>query len=262
MFSNLKNNVFGFSQSLPTKLNGLFKNKSSLDEEDIKELESCLISNDLGVSVTRRLLAKIKKDKEPSRKAIVDAMLDILKPRQRTLQINTSAGKPYTVLVVGVNGSGKTTTVAKLSKHMMNRGYSVAVVAADTFRAAAQEQLSRWAAELSVPVTLGKANADPASVVYEGYTQAKKNRTDVLIIDTAGRLHNQPHLMDELKKVKRVVSKLNEERVYETLLVIDSTMGRNAVKQAELFNQAINTIQTDGIVTSLRSVHHINTMRK
>ena len=248
MFSNLKNNVFGLSGSLSLKLKGFFDKKPLLDEDGIKELEACLLSSDLGPELTKRLLSKINK-KETPLNTLFEELLSILEPRRAPLEIDLVTNKPFTILIVGVNGSGKTTTVAKLANLLTQRGHSVTIAAADTFRAAAQEQLTKWAEDLGIPIVIGQKKADPASVVYKGYNQALSSGSEVLIVDTAGRLHTQKGLMDELAKIKRVLDKLSENKSYETLMVVDSTMGRNVVRQAELFAEQIGI--TGLIITKL-----------
>ena len=238
MFSNLKNNVFWFNGNLSLKLKEFFEKKPLLDANSMKELEACLLSSDLGPGLTKRLLSKINKE-EPPLNTLFEELLHILEPRKAPLEIDMANNRPFTILMVGVNGSGKTTTVAKLANLLTQKGHSVTIAAADTFRAAAQEQLTKWAGDLGIPIVIGREKADPASVVYEGYNQALSSGSEVLIVDTAGRLHTQKGLMDELAKIKRVLDKLSENKSYETLMVVDSTMGRNVVRQAELFAEQI-----------------------
>ena len=248
MFSNVKTNVFGFSENLSLKVKEFFDNKPRLDEDGMRELEARLLSSDLGPGLTKKLLSKIKKEEAPLT-TLFGELLSILEPRKAPLEIDIANNKPFTILMVGVNGSGKTTTVAKLANLLNQKGHSVTIAAADTFRAAAQEQLTKWAGDLGIPIVIGKEKADPASVVYKGYNQALSSGSEVLIVDTAGRLHTQKGLMDELAKIKRVIDKLSENKSYETLLVVDSTMGRNVVRQAELFAEQIGV--TGLVITKL-----------
>ena len=173
--------------------------------------------------------------------------MEILRPNAQPLQ--SSRTKPFVVLVVGVNGAGKTTTIGKLAKHLIANGRTVMLAAGDTFRAAAVEQLQVWGARNQVPVIAQATGADPAAVAFDALQSAKARSIDVLIADTAGRLHTQVNLMDELKKVKRVLGRLDADAPHETLLVIDGSQGQNALQQAKLFNEAIGV--TGVVITKL-----------
>src|SRR6202171_4522914 len=165
-------------------------------------------------------------------------MLEILKPVEKPLAIDPNI-RPYVILVVGINGAGKTTTIGKLARRLLAEGHSVMLAAGDTFRAAAREQLAIWAERNQVPIIAQQSGAEPAAVIFDALQAARARNIDVLIADTAGRLHTQTHLMDELKKVKRVLGRLDPAAPHEVLLVLDGTIGQNAVAQAEEFNKSL-----------------------
>jgi fused signal recognition particle receptor len=227
-----------------------------IDDEVLDELESRLITADVGVETTATILDSLRK--QVARKELNDlnallaalrkSMVDILRPSAQPLMIK-SAQKPFVVLVVGVNGAGKTTTIGKLAKHLIGSGRTVMLAAGDTFRAAAVEQLQIWGARNQVPVIAQATGADPAAVAFDALQSAKARSIDVLIADTAGRLHTQINLMDELKKVKRVLGRLDADAPHETLLVLDGSQGQNALQQAKLFHEALGV--TGVVITKL-----------
>ena len=227
-----------------------------IDAEILDELETRLITADVGTEATGRILDELRRrvarkeldDVDALLKALHDAMLDILKPVERPLAINP-ATKPYVILVVGINGAGKTTTIGKLTRRLMAEGHSVMLAAGDTFRAAAREQLEVWAQRNDVPIIAQQSGAEPAAVIFDALQAARARNIDVLIADTAGRLHTQTHLMDELKKVKRVLARLDSGAPHEVLLVLDGTIGQNAVAQAEEFNKGLGV--TGLVITKL-----------
>ena len=203
---------------------------------DWDEIEQSLIESDLGAANTAEIIAIAKKAKgDEAENAITDSLKSWLSSADR--RITWHADRPTTVLVVGVNGTGKTTSSAKLVALLKSQGRSILLGAADTFRAAAIEQLQTWGDRLNVPVVAGKANGDPASVAFDAATQAKSDGVDYLIIDTAGRLHTKSGLMDELGKVRRVVEKVTP--IDEVLLVIDATTGQNGIAQAKTFIESV-----------------------
>jgi len=217
-----------------------------IDAELLDELETRLLEADVGVEATQEILSelhrKVARAELADAKALEDALaaslLAILKPIERPLAVDRTR-KPFVILVVGVNGSGKTTTIGKLARLLKDQGLSVLLAAGDTFRAAAVEQLAVWAERNAVPIVSQATGADPAAVVFDALQSAKARGTDVLIADTAGRLHTQSHLMDELAKIARVIKRLDADAPHEVLLVLDASLGQNAVRQAEQFNQAI-----------------------
>jgi fused signal recognition particle receptor len=216
-----------------------------IDAEVLDELETRLLTADVGVEATQQILDELRKrvarqeldDVDKLIAALTDAIAAILLPVQQRLDIN--APKPFVLLVVGVNGSGKTTTIGKLSRRFADSGKRVMLAAGDTFRAAAIEQLGVWASRSGADIIQQQAGADPGAVVFDAVTAARSRGTDVVIIDTAGRLHSQSHLMDELKKVKRVIQRVEPSAPHEVLLVLDANQGQNALTQATQFHQAI-----------------------
>jgi fused signal recognition particle receptor len=217
-----------------------------IDERVIDELELRLIGADVGVETTEKILGGLRGrvarkelgDLDALLAALRGALLDIVGPVSRPLEIDASR-RPYVILVVGVNGSGKTTTIGKLARRYTDEGRKVVLAAGDTFRAAAIEQLEVWGQRNSVPVIAQAAGADPAAVIYDALQSAQARGADVLIADTAGRLHTQSNLMDELKKVKRVLGRLDATAPHEVLLVLDAGQGQNALTQAEQFHRAL-----------------------
>jgi len=227
-----------------------------IDAEILDELETRLITADVGTEATGRILEELRRrvarkeldDVDALLKALHDAMFDILKPVETPLRVDPNI-KPYVILVVGINGAGKTTTIGKLARRLLAEGHSVMLAAGDTFRAAAREQLEVWAERNQVPIIAQQSGAEPAAVIFDGLQAARARNIDVLIADTAGRLHTQTHLMDELKKVKRVLARLDAGAPHEVLLVLDGTIGQNAVAQAEEFNKGLGV--TGLVVTKL-----------
>ena len=216
------------------------------DDAVLDELEMRLIGADVGIETTEKILedlrGKVARKELGNLEALISALrhalLEIVGPVAHPLEIDTSH-KPYVILVVGVNGSGKTTTIGKLARRLTAEGRKVVLAAGDTFRAAAIEQLQVWGDRNHVPVIAQAAGADPAAVIYDALQSAQARGADVLIADTAGRLHTQSNLMDELKKVKRVLGRLDESAPHEVLLVLDAGQGQNALTQAQQFNQAL-----------------------
>jgi fused signal recognition particle receptor len=227
-----------------------------IDAGILDELETRLITADVGAEATARILEELRKrvdrkeldDVDALLQGLHHAMLEILKPVETPLTIDPNI-RPYVILVVGINGAGKTTTIGKLARRLLADGHSVMLAAGDTFRAAAREQLQVWAERNQVPIVAGQSGAEPAAVIFDGLQAARARNIDVLIADTAGRLHTQTHLMDELKKVKRVLARLDAGAPHEVLLVLDGTIGQNAVAQAEVFNQGLGV--TGLVVTKL-----------
>ncbi|MBN1517713.1 signal recognition particle-docking protein FtsY [Candidatus Sumerlaeota bacterium] len=220
--------------------------KSKVDADFLDEMEDILIHGDVGVETTQKIIEFIRKDprthKETDPHIIVDlmydAMFEIFQQDERKLAFGPQ--KPYVVLVVGVNGTGKTTTIGKMALELTNQGKEVLLIAADTFRAAAVEQLGIWANRTGCGLVMRPEGSDPASVCYDGLTCADAKYADVILIDTAGRLHTKIDLMEELKKIDRVIKKVMPGAPHETLLVLDATTGQNAINQAKIFNEAVN----------------------
>ena len=243
-FEKLKQQLTKTKSAIVGKIDDLFKNFVKIDEDLFDELEELLISADIGVNTTEEILDQLRdavKDnrlKEPSdvKTKLFEILRDMIGDHE-PLDLST---QPSVVLVIGVNGVGKTTSIGKISAELKRQGKRVVVAAADTFRAAAAEQLSVWCARAGVDIIKQGAGADPASVVYDAINAAKSRKADVLIIDTAGRLHNKKNLMDELEKIDRVIRKELPDSAKETLLVLDATTGQNAVMQAKEFKEASN----------------------
>jgi len=220
--------------------------RSKASIEDLDEFKRVLIEADLGVAVTDQLIDLVKKEKsENLENALTEAIHNFLSDRSRTIEVGTS--HLTTILIVGVNGTGKTTSAAKLAHFFRVEGKKVLLVAADTFRAAAVEQLRTWGDRIGVDVVIGKDGADPAAVCFDGASRATQEGFDVLIIDTAGRLHTKSNLMDELAKVRRVVEKVTP--INEVLFVLDGTTGQNGISQAQVFAESVPL--TGMIVTKL-----------
>ena len=238
--SRLREGLSKSTKKVAESITGLFT-KKKLDQQTLDDLEDALIQADLGVTVASRLVAKLGKERfgkevtdEEVRAAFADDIAEILQPVAVPLSIDP-ARKPHVVLVIGVNGSGKTTTIAKLAGLYKGEGRSVILAAGDTFRAAAVEQLKVWGDRAGVPVVSKPTGADAAGLAYEALERARAEKTDVLLIDTAGRLHNKTNLMEELAKIVRVIRKLDPEAPHSCLLVLDATTGQNAHAQVETF---------------------------
>ena len=243
--SSLKDRLFKSKKKLGDGLSSLVIGKKKIDEDLLEELEVLLISSDIGIQTTDKVIESVRK--KASRKELKDedSLYQLIKIELESLLItdsnfNPSYEIPFVILVVGINGAGKTTTIGKLAKLFQSEGKSVMLAAGDTFRAAAVEQLQVWGERNDIPVIAQKTGSDAASVVYDAYQSAIAKKIDILIADTAGRLHTQGNLMQELEKIKRVLKKHNEGAPHETLLVIDGGSGQNAVQQAKEFHKSIN----------------------
>ena len=244
-FARLRARVSRGSSRLGLDLAGLLRGRE-IDAAALAELETRLLTADVGVEATERILAGFERrvarrelaDVAALVAALRDAMVEILAPCAQPLVIDP-AHRPFVILVVGVNGSGKTTTIGKLARRFTAEGASVMLAAGDTFRAAAIEQLEVWAGRTGAQFAAQQPGADPGAVVFDALKSARSRGLDVLIADTAGRLHSQTHLMEELKKVKRVIQRVDPSAPHEVLLVLDANQGQNALAQALQFHQAI-----------------------
>ncbi len=244
-FEKLKQGLGKTKENFNDKINNVFSSFRRVDENLLEELEEVLIMSDIGVDtsieIISRLRNKIKKEniqeEEAVKKALKEIMAELLNVGQTELILNT---KPSIILVVGVNGVGKTTSIGKIANRLQNEGKKVIVAAADTFRAAAVEQLEIWANRAKADIVKKEEGADPAAVVFEAIQIAKSNNADVLICDTAGRLHNKENLMEELLKINKVIEKELAGASKETLLVIDGTTGQNAISQVKAFKQTVD----------------------
>lgn len=219
-----------------------FASLDKLGEDELDEIEAILIQSDIGQESVETIIESFKKSYKKGSSANGDTINSILSQElTKLLATNKFAvdlsKKPYTIMVIGVNGTGKTSTIAKLAYHFKKQGLSVALAAGDTFRAGAIEQLTIWADRVGCKIIKGNAGADPAAIIYDAYESAKCKDTDILLIDTAGRLHNKKHLMEELDKIYRVFKKHGADLPHETFLILDSTTGKNGVEQAKVFNE-------------------------
>jgi fused signal recognition particle receptor len=243
-FKRLKNRLSKTRKSLTGGFERIFSGKQKIDDEVLEELEELLITSDIGVPTTMALIERITKAKlsdiSQLKTALKKEILSILDSRPDGPAPQIAAGTPHVVLVVGVNGVGKTTTIGKLAASAGASGKKVLIAAADTFRAAAVEQLGIWADRAKAEFVKHKENADPAAVAFDAVAAASARGCDLVLIDTAGRLHTKVNLMEELKKIKRTVAKQVDGAPHEILLVLDATTGQNALSQAKLFNDALD----------------------
>ena len=242
--ASLKDRLFKSKRRLGDGRSSILIGKKQIDDELLEELEMLMISADIGIQTTDKIIESVRK--KASRKELKDgdSLYQLIKVELEALLIDDNLLVPvsdstFVILVVGINGAGKTTTIGKLAKSFQSQGKSVMLAAGDTFRAAAVEQLQIWGDRNEIPVIAQKTGADAASVVYDAYQSAVAKNIDILIADTAGRLHTQDNLMQELEKIKRVLKKHNDKSPHETLLVIDGGSGQNAVQQANEFHKSI-----------------------
>lgn len=246
LFSSLRNRLSKTRHGLTDGMADLVLGKKTLDDELMEELETRLIMADVGIeatskiinNLTRRVSRKELNNAEALFEALCDDMENILQPCNQPLTID-STRSPFVILVVGINGAGKTTTIGKLARRFQHQGHKVMLAAGDTFRAAAVEQLQTWGERNDIPVIAQGTGADSASVIYDAIDSARARNIDIVIADTAGRLHTQSNLMDELIKIKRVMKKLDDTAPHEVLLVMDAGFGQNGLIQAQQFNEAM-----------------------
>lgn len=253
-FKRLKEGLSKSSNKISTGISDIFT-KKKLDQETLDELEELLITSDIGPKTSAEIIENFAKGRfgkdisdEEVKQALSEEIEKILAPYTKKLEPETDI-KPFTIMFVGVNGTGKTTTIGKLGLRYNNEGKNITIAACDTFRAAAVEQLETWANRSGARFFKGENQADPASVAYRAFENAKNNNSDIVMIDTAGRLQNKSGLMEELAKISRVLKKHGEELPHETILVLDATTGQNAISQAETFKEVANI--TGIIITKL-----------
>ena len=247
IFARFRKGLSKTRHQLGDGIGRLLLGKKEISQDLLDELETLLISADLGMETTQTVLnqlaERLARKQLSDGNAVYDALKShlqsILGESNQTLTLETADHSPFVILMVGVNGAGKTTTIGKLAKQFQRQGKKVMLAAGDTFRAAAVEQLHVWGERNDIPVTAQHTGADSASVIFDALQAAKARKVDILIADTAGRLHTQGNLMDELKKVKRVLQKLCPEAPHETMLVLDASIGQNALVQARQFNEAV-----------------------
>ena len=244
-FDKLKQGLSKTKQSFNDKVNNVFSTFRKVDEDLLEELEEALIMSDVGVETSTKIISKLRdrikkqniKEAEEVKQALREEIKNIFDEVDNSLHLDT---KPSVILVVGVNGVGKTTSIGKIANRLKQDGKKVVIAAADTFRAAAVEQLEIWANRAGCPIVKKEEGADPASVVYDAIKKTKEENADVLICDTAGRLHNKKYLMDELEKIKRVIDKELPDASKEILLVLDATTGQNAILQVQAFKETVD----------------------
>ena len=249
-FDKLKNGLNKTKTSFDEKMNDIFSNFRKVDENLLEELEEALIMSDVGANTSATIINNLRervkkeniKDEQGVREALRKEIQEIFDATDNTLKLET---KPAVILVVGVNGVGKTTSIGKIANRLKKDGKKVVVAAADTFRAAAVEQLEIWANRVGCDIVIREEGVDPASVVYDAIKITKEKNADVLICDTAGRLHNKKYLMDELIKIKKVIDKELPDSSEEVLMVLDATTGQNAISQVQAFKE---TVDITGIV--------------
>jgi len=239
---SIKKSRRGFTDGLADILLG----SKNISDDILEEIETRLLTADVGIEVTQKIISDLTKrvsrkemnDAEALMNCLAEDMIKMLKPAE--IQLVTETKQPFVILVVGINGAGKTTTIGKLAKRFQNEGKSVMLAAGDTFRAAAVEQLKTWGERNDVPVIAQGTGADSASVIFDAVQSAQSKGIDIVIADTAGRLHTQSNLMEELVKIRRVMTKLDDSAPHEVMLVLDAGFGQNGLIQAEQFHQAMN----------------------
>ena len=244
-FDKLKQGLNKTKSSFDEKINNVFSNFRKVDEEFLDELEEVLIMSDIGMDTSIKIIGSLRerikkeniKDEEDVKQALREEMQKILDVTDISLHLDT---QPSVILVIGVNGVGKTTSIGKMANRIKKEGKSVIIAAADTFRAAAVEQVEIWAKRSGSKIVKRDEGTDPASVVFEAIQELKKDNADVLICDTAGRLHNKKYLMDELLKIKKVIDKELPDAKKEVLLVLDATTGQNAISQVKAFKETVD----------------------
>jgi fused signal recognition particle receptor len=246
LFARLKSRLSKTRHNLTDGLANLVLGKKSIDDDLLEELETLLLMADVGVDATSRIISDLTNrvrrkelsDPEALSRILKEHLQQILEPCE-TPVVQAAEGKPQVILMVGINGAGKTTTIGKLAKRLQEEGQSVMLAAGDTFRAAAVEQLQTWGERNQIPVIAQHTGADSASVIFDALQAATSRNIDVLIADTAGRLHTKSNLMEELAKIARVMKKIDPEAPHEVMLVVDATTGQNALNQAQQFNQTV-----------------------
>jgi fused signal recognition particle receptor len=244
-FQRLREGLSKTHQGMASKIDVLISGQKRIDDRLLEELEEILITSDIGVKTTQELLDKVTErvkrkeleDADHLKKALQEEMFLVL--RQQEKPLDPSLARPFVIMVIGVNGTGKTTTISKMARKFKSLGKSVLLVAADTFRAAAIEQLEIWGQRVGCEVIKHQSGSDPSAVVFDALKAGKARGSEVIIVDTAGRLHTKVNLMEELKKVKRVMARELPNSPHEILLVLDATTGQNAISQAKMFAQEL-----------------------
>jgi len=244
-FQRLKEGLRKTHQGMVSKIDQLVSVKRKIDDRLLEELEEILITSDIGIKTTRQLLDKVTEkvkrkeldDADQLKKTLQEEMHLILSRQEKPLEV--SSAKPFVIMVIGVNGTGKTTTISKMAQKFKGQGKSVLLVAGDTFRAAAIEQLEIWGQRVGCEVIKHQSGSDPSAVVFDALKAGKARGSDIIIVDTAGRLHTKVNLMEDLKKVKRIMARELPQSPHEILLVLDATTGQNAISQAKIFAKEV-----------------------
>jgi fused signal recognition particle receptor len=244
-FARLKEGLLKTHQGMVSKIDQLVSVKRKIDDRLLEELEEILITSDIGVKTTRQLLDKVTEkvkrkeleDADHLKKTLQEEMFLILSRQEKPLEV--SSAKPFVIVVIGVNGTGKTTTISKMAQKFKGQGKSVLLAAGDTFRAAAIEQLEIWGQRVGCEVIKHQSGSDPSAVVFDALKAGKARGSDIIIVDTAGRLHTKVNLMEELKKIKRIMARELPGSPHEVLLVLDATTGQNAISQAKIFTKEV-----------------------
>ena len=244
-FQRLKEGLRKTHQGMVSKIDQLVSVKRKIDDRLLEELEEILITSDIGIKTTRQLLDKVTEkvkrkeldDADQLKKTLQEEMHLILSRQEKPLEV--SSARPFVIMVIGVNGTGKTTTISKMAQKFKGQGKSVLLVAGDTFRAAAIEQLEIWGQRVGCEVIKHQSGSDPSAVVFDALKAGKARGSDIIIVDTAGRLHTKVNLMEELKKVKRIMARELPQSPHEILLVLDATTGQNAISQAKIFAKEV-----------------------
>ena len=259
-FNKLKEGLNKTKDNLFGKVNRLINSRATIDDDFLNELEEILISSDIGFDTSEQLIASIKERTKKEKYETQEELSGLINDEIKKVFTDTTSSftefsfnppaKPFVIMVVGVNGVGKTTSIGKLAHNFRKAGKSVLIGSADTFRAAANDQLEIWAKRAGVDIIQSNSNSDPAAIAFDTVKSAAAKGTDVVIIDTAGRLHNKSHLMEELKKIKRVMKKVDPDAPHETFIVMDATTGQNGLNQAKEFSSALDGL-TGIILTKL-----------
>ncbi len=259
-FNKLKEGLNKTKDNLFGKVNRLINSRATIDDDFLNELEEILISSDIGFDTSEQLITSIKERTKKEKYETQEELSGLINDEIKKVFTDTTSSftefsfnppaKPFVIMVVGVNGVGKTTSIGKLAHNFRKAGKSVLIGSADTFRAAANDQLEIWAKRAGVDIIQSNSNSDPAAIAFDTVKSAAAKGTDVVIIDTAGRLHNKSHLMEELKKIKRVMKKVDPDAPHETFIVMDATTGQNGLNQAKEFSSALDGL-TGIILTKL-----------
>ncbi|CAN2047571.1 Signal recognition particle receptor FtsY [Candidatus Magnetomoraceae bacterium gMMP-1] len=246
VFKRLRDRLSGTRKAFSSRMDKIFSGKKKIDDDMLEDLEELLITSDIGVQISMEVMESISKqvnknliqDTKELKLKVQEKLLELLPPYKPSEESNLT--KPHIIMIVGVNGVGKTTTIGKLAARYINEGKKVLIAASDTFRAAAVEQLKLWADHVGADIVCHREGADPSAVAFDAVQAAVARNVDIVLIDTAGRLHTKSNLMEEIKKIRRTIAKKMPDAPHEILLILDATTGQNAVTQAQTFHEALN----------------------